>query len=89
MEGKVLGYKSPLFGRRTGQIKMEGFDYLTTLEYFKDSKYSKQDLAIIYAITGGIPLYISLINSKLSVKENIKNLFYLLAGIYLMNHLIC
>ena len=27
MENEVLGYKSPLFGRRTAQIKLEGFVY--------------------------------------------------------------
>ena len=27
MENDVLGYKSPLFGRRTAQFKLEGFDY--------------------------------------------------------------
>jgi len=27
MENEVRGYKSPLFGRRTAQIKLEGFDY--------------------------------------------------------------
>ncbi|MDR0287966.1 MAG: ATP-binding protein [Clostridiales bacterium] len=27
MENEVLGYKSPLFGRRTAQIRLDGFDY--------------------------------------------------------------
>jgi hypothetical protein len=27
MENQVLGYASPLYGRRTGQLKVELFDY--------------------------------------------------------------
>ncbi len=33
MENKVLSEKSPLFGRRDSQIKMEAFDYLDSAKY--------------------------------------------------------
>ena len=70
MENQVLGYKSPLFGRRTCQYKITPFEFFEIKNYY--SKFSSTDLAIIYGITGGIPLYMSLMNDNLSVEENIK-----------------
>jgi uncharacterized protein len=70
MESQVLGYKSPLFGRRTCQYKITPFEFFEIKNYY--SKFSSTDLAIIYGITGGIPLYMSLMNDNLSVEENIK-----------------
>jgi AAA+ ATPase superfamily predicted ATPase len=73
MENQVLGYKSPLFGRRTCQYKITPFEFFEIKDYY--SKFSKTDLAVIYGITGGIPLYMSLMNDNLSVEENIKTNF--------------
>lgn len=73
MENQVLGYKSPLFGRRTCQYKIMPFDFLEIKDYY--NKFSSTDLAVIYGITGGIPLYMSLMNDNLSVEENIKTNF--------------
>lgn len=70
MENQVLGYKSPLFGRRTCQYKITPFEFFEIMNYY--SKFSSTDLAVIYGITGGIPLYMSLMNDNLSVEENIK-----------------
>lgn len=65
MEYQVLGYESPLYGRRTGQLKIEALTYLEVTEF--NTKLSHDDQALIYGITGGIPHYIN----KLGVKENI------------------
>ena len=73
MENQVLGYKSPLFGRRTCQYKIMPFEFFEIKNYY--SKFSIIDLAVIYGITGGIPLYMSLMNDNLSVEENIKTNF--------------
>lgn len=69
MEEQVLGYESPLYGRRTGQIKLSALNY-------KDSKafmphYDDMDFLTIYGITAGIPLYLSMMDENLSLKENI------------------
>ena len=73
MEEQVLGYKSPLFGRRTCQFKILPFEFAEAAKYF--TKFGKIDLATIYGITGGIPLYMSLMDEDLSVEDNIKNNF--------------
>lgn len=74
MEQQVLGYKSPLYGRRTAQFKLEPFTYFEVKEYFPQME--AEDLAFVYGITGGIPLYLTKINPQVSVEENIKNNFF-------------
>lgn len=78
MENEVLGYKSPLFGRRTSQMKVEGFDYLDAAK-FMDS-YSNEDRIKFYSCIGGIPHYLSQIDSNLSFEENIKELYFDISG---------
>lgn len=73
MEDHVLAYKSPLYGRRTAQMKLLPFDFEETCRYFKN--LSNEDKALIYGIVGGTPQYLLQINDSLSVEENIKNTF--------------
>lgn len=78
MEKKVLGEKSPLFGRRTAQIKLDGFDYLDAQNFNHDK--NKQKCCEIYGALGGTPLYLSLYDKNISFKENIINLYLNRAG---------
>lgn len=73
MENQVMGYKSPLYGRRTCQYKIRPFEFFEARKYY--SNFSGEDMAAIYGITGGIPLYMSLMNDRLSVEQNIKDNF--------------
>lgn len=74
MENQVLGYQSPLYGRRTAQFKIMPFDYNDTAKWFPE--YSLEDKALMYGITGGVPLYIEQFDPQLSIRENlIENLF--------------
>ena len=70
MEEQVLGYKSPLYGRRTAQFKILPFDFSESRKYF--SGFSDEDMAIIYGIVGGTPQYLLQMNDSLSVEDNIK-----------------
>lgn len=74
MEDKVLSEKSPLFGRRDSQIKLDAFDYKESALFVKN--YSDEDKAICYGITGGVAKYLSLIDSSRSIDDNIKRLFF-------------
>lgn len=74
MEKKVLSEKSPLFGRRDSQMKLDGFDYLDSAKFVPD--YSNEDKAICYGITGGIAKYLSMIDPAKSMDENIIRLFF-------------
>ncbi len=74
MENKVLSEKSPLFGRRDSQIKLEAFDYVDAGKFVPN--YSNEDKAISYAITGGVAKYLSMIDPEKDIHENIINLFF-------------
>ena len=71
MEREVLGAKSPLFGRRSGQILLGPFDYREARSFHP--AYSTVDSARTYFICGGIPYYLQCFDESISVDENIIN----------------
>lgn len=73
MEYQVLGYKSPLYGRRTAQFKIKPFTYYESVKLLDG--FNNEEQAILFAITGGIPEYLVRINTSLSLENNIKDLF--------------
>lgn len=70
---QVLGYKSPLYGRKTGQIKLRAFTFKETLEYFSES--NPQEVVGYYGLTGGIPQYMEQIDPEKHLAENIQQMF--------------
>lgn len=73
MEDQVLAYKSPLYGRRTAQLKILPFNFEETCHYFHN--FTDEDKALIYGIVGGTPQYLLQMNDALSIEENIKNTY--------------
>ena len=78
MENQVLGYQSPLYGRRTAQLRIMPFNFFEALPFF--AAYEETDKAVLYGITGGIPDYLSKINPTKSVGDNIIDLFLTASG---------
>jgi AAA+ ATPase superfamily predicted ATPase len=78
MENEVLGYKSPLFGRRTAQLKLSGFDYIDAAAMF--SKFNSEDKVRLYSCIGGTPYYLARIDQQLTVEKNLETLFFEPAG---------
>ncbi|MCL2764353.1 MAG: ATP-binding protein [Treponema sp.] len=74
MENEVLGSKSPLFGRRTAQMKLSGFDYIDAADML--SKFSNEDKIKLYSCIGGTPYYLSRIDKRLSFEKNLETLFF-------------
>jgi AAA+ ATPase superfamily predicted ATPase len=70
MEKKVLGHKSPLFGRRTGQMLLQPMGFQDTEAFFPG--YSKEARVPIYAILGGTPSYLQRFSASKTLEENIK-----------------
>jgi AAA+ ATPase superfamily predicted ATPase len=68
MERKVLGHGSPLFGRRTAQIQLPPFNHLEAAEFHP--RYSIVDQARVYAVCGGVPMYLAAFDDRLSVEQN-------------------
>lgn len=74
MEYQVLGYESPLYGRRTGQFKIQALSYKEMTEFNPTLTCEQQ--ALVYGITGGIPHYINKLDVRDDVDEALKeNLF--------------
>ena len=78
MEHSVLGSKSPLFGRRTMQLCLTGFDYLDAAQMLEG--FSDEDKIRLYSCIGGTPHYLAQVNPKLSFEENLKRLFFRSSG---------
>ncbi|PEG90879.1 MULTISPECIES: ATP-binding protein [unclassified Lactobacillus] len=74
MERQVLEYKSPLYGRKTGQLKLEPFDLFESETMLPS--VNKSDLLGYYGITGGIPQYLAYINPEISLRDNIRQMFF-------------
>lgn len=60
MENQVLGYQSPLYGRRTGQFRIEPLTYKETAEF--NPNLDNVTNSFVYGVTGGIPHYINKLN---------------------------
>ena len=71
MEKEVLGSKSPLFGRRTGQIVLPPLRFEHLKDFF--SHYSKKDRVYIYAVLGGTPAYLQRFSDKRTIEQNVKD----------------
>ncbi len=69
MEHQVLGYKSPLYGRRSAQIKVESFDIVQAASLLEG--VSPENVVAWYGIVGGIPLYLDQFDHDLTLKDNV------------------
>lgn len=67
MMERLLGYKSPLYGRRTGQLLIRPFSFSQFLEYESDIKKAIP----MFSIFGGTPAYFAEIDKNKNVFENI------------------
>lgn len=58
MESQTLAYNSPLYGRRTAQIKLGQIPFRYYGEFFPGR--TRKELIEMYAITGGVPKYVEM-----------------------------
>jgi len=70
MEKYALDYKGPLYGRRTGQWKLEKFSIQHLAEFFP--KYSQEEIIYVYSAIDSIPGYLNLFEKNISFFENVK-----------------
>ena len=69
METEVLGYTSPLYGRRTGQWQLEPLSYPYLRRFFP---YTEEDLVMTWCVIGGIPAYLRLFRPDRMFWENVE-----------------
>ena len=69
MEAAVLGYQSPLYGRRTAQYLLEPLWFQDARLFFPS--YDAADQIRAYAVYGGTPAYLHTLQPQQSLRENI------------------
>ncbi len=69
MESMVMGYSSPLYGRKTGQLLIRQIPFIHILGYIKDIKKAVE----FYSVYGGTPAYIMEADPKKDIFTNIEN----------------
>jgi AAA+ ATPase superfamily predicted ATPase len=70
METEVLDYKSPLYGRRTAQWKLEPLKLSHLNQFFP--KYNLETLIKVYGCLGGVPAYLLKFDPDKDFWQNIK-----------------
>lgn len=74
MINEVLGYSSPLYGRRTANMELKPLNYIQASQFFPN--FSNINKITAYTILGGIPYYLKTFNDKYTLKQNItQNIF--------------
>ena len=69
MYNTALSYQSPLYGRRTGQMRLEPLSFLDFRAFFPNLSF--EEWVMFYSVTGGVPRYIACIDPQKTVFENI------------------
>lgn len=69
-EEKLLGYKSPLFGRRALTIRLKPLSLPQIKGFFPE--YSFEELFKVYAVVGGTPAYLEKLSGERSFEENLR-----------------
>ncbi len=70
MERGVLSYKSPLYGRKTGHLKIERLPFSSYFEFYPKNDFEKN--VEFYSISGGIPFYMEKFSDGKSTLENVR-----------------
>ena len=68
MENEVLSYRSPLYGRRTGQLRLNHLKFRHLAEFVD---YGFEDLCQTYFVFGGIPEYLLKLDPDVGFWENV------------------
>jgi AAA+ ATPase superfamily predicted ATPase len=68
--GRLLRGDQPLYGRRTGEFRLQPFDYFNAARFFP--AYSAADRLRAYGIFGGMPAYLAACDPEASLAVNIR-----------------
>jgi len=71
MMSQTLNYDSPLYGRRTAQIRLRPIKFEYYNEFF-DFQYSEEELVKRYSLTGGVPKYIEMFQNSSDLNRAIQ-----------------
>jgi hypothetical protein len=70
MQDEVLAERSPLYGRRTGQLELQPFSYRDSAAFLPE--HSLDDNLRAYGMLGGIPMYLGQFDGAASIAANVQ-----------------
>ncbi len=70
MTTQVLSYSSPLYGRRTAQIRLSPLKFTDLMKTHSDKSF--EQLVEVYSVTGGVPKYFDFFDNEEPLMENIE-----------------
>jgi len=73
MHHEVLGYKSPIYGRRTGSLEIHPMNIWESMKILNG--FDRDDALKIYGMVGGVPMYLLMFDPSLPLNENVERLF--------------
>ncbi len=78
MADKLIANKGGLHARITCNLRLAPFNLHETEEYLRARNFSWEHYQILqcYMLLGGVPFYLSLLNPRLSLAQNIDTLFF-------------
>lgn len=71
METEVLGYKAPLYGRRTGQWKIDPMSFESAGRFRKRKNF--EDRLLHFSVAGGVPAYWVLFSQEKDFMKNLRD----------------
>ncbi|MCH4887093.1 ATP-binding protein [Acidaminobacter sp. JC074] len=69
MENELVSHKSPIYGRKTGQMKIYPMNYMSSQLFFPE--YSVEDKFKTFSILGGIPHYMIQFDPSKTFVDNV------------------
>lgn len=70
IEEDIIGYKSPLYGRRTGQWELQPLSFAHIRNFLPN--YGTEDLIKTWSVIGGVPEYLLKFDPKISFWQNVE-----------------
>jgi uncharacterized protein len=70
---ELLAERNPLYGRQSAVMDLKPLPFRDAVQFFRD--WGLQDRVRGYAVLGGMPYYLSLINARETLSRNIERLF--------------
>ncbi|AFL95708.1 putative ATPase (AAA+ superfamily) 8 [Thermococcus cleftensis] len=73
MMERLLGYRSPLYGRRTAQLRLRPLNFFEARAFLPG--YTLEDFVKVYGILGGTPAYLLEFSDGRGLEENLLDYF--------------
>ncbi|MFW5704887.1 MAG: ATP-binding protein [Nanoarchaeota archaeon] len=79
IKDEILSAKSPLYGRRTGQLSLKKLKFKNLHKFYP--KYDFENLLKVYSVLDSIPFYLNQFSDKLTFEKNLIENYFSISSI--------